>query len=122
MSVHICSIKRYCVRVNENKLILPMRTMLYKLVATIVVANVFQLYLAIGLRWFLLITKESYLQIIRTYNISHKLLRLGQVPPLPLLNVAAYLKSSNTEACANKLKILANNTENEGRGLVSKLM
>ena len=81
MSVHICSIKRYCVRVNENKLILPMRTMLYKLVATIVVANVFQLYLAIGLLWFLLITKESYLQIIRTYNISHKLLRLGQVPP-----------------------------------------
>ena len=122
MSVHICSIKRYCVRVNENKLILPMRTMLYKLVATIVVANVFQLYLAIGLLWFLLITKESYLQIIRTYNISHKLLRLGQVPPLPLLNVAAYLKCSNTEACANKLKILANNTENEGRGLVSKLM
>ena len=55
MSVHICSIKRYCVRVNENKLILPMRTMLYKLVATIVVANVF----VISCNWFAMVPSHN---------------------------------------------------------------
>ena len=33
-------------------------------------------------------------------------------------NVAAYRQSSNTEACAKKLsQILANNIDNEGRGI-----
>ena len=36
--------------------------------------------------------------------------------PSPLLNVAVYWRSSNTEACAKKLsQILANNIDNEGR-------
>ena len=36
--------------------------------------------------------------------------------PFPLLNVEAYLQSSNTEACAKRLsQILANNIDNEGR-------
>ena len=38
--------------------------------------------------------------------------------PFPLLNVAAYWKSSNTEACANKLsQILTNNIDNKGSGV-----
>ena len=38
--------------------------------------------------------------------------------PFPLLNVAVYWQSSNTEACAKKLsQILANNIDNEGRGI-----
>ena len=37
--------------------------------------------------------------------------------PFPLLNVAAYWQSSNTEACAKKLsQILANNIDNGGKG------
>ena len=36
----------------------------------------------------------------------------------PLLNVAAYWKSSNSEACAKKLSpILANDIDNGGRGI-----
>ena len=36
----------------------------------------------------------------------------------PLLNVAAYWQSSNTEACAKKLsQILVNNIDNGGRGI-----
>ena len=36
----------------------------------------------------------------------------------PLLNVAAYWKNSNNEACAKKLsKILTNNNDNRGRGI-----
>ena len=43
--------------------------------------------------------------------------------PFPLLNVAAYWESSNSEACAKKLsQILANNIENRGEGLVSEFM
>ena len=71
-------------------------------------------------------------------NISHKLLRPSQFleklwkfwngplcryksGPFPLLNVAGYWKSSNTEACAQKLsQIPANNIDHGGRGLVSK--
>ena len=38
--------------------------------------------------------------------------------PSPLLNVAVYRQSSNTEACAKKLsQILANNIDNGGRGI-----
>ena len=38
--------------------------------------------------------------------------------PFPLLNVTAYCKSSNSEACAKKLsQTLANNIENGGRGI-----
>ena len=43
--------------------------------------------------------------------------------PFPLLNVAGYWKSSNTEACTQKLSpILANNTDLLGGGLVSEFM
>ena len=43
--------------------------------------------------------------------------------PFPLLNVAGYWKSSNTEACTQKLsQILANNTDLLGGGLVSEFM
>ena len=42
----------------------------------------------------------------------------NKLGPFPLLNVAAYWHSSNTEACAKKLsQILANNIDNEGRGI-----
>ena len=38
--------------------------------------------------------------------------------PFPLLNVAAYWQSSDTEACAKKLsQIPANNVDNGGRGI-----
>ena len=38
--------------------------------------------------------------------------------PFPLLNVAAYWHSSNTEACAKKLpQIVANNIDNRGMGI-----
>ena len=38
--------------------------------------------------------------------------------PFPFLNVAAYWRSSNTEAYAKKLsQILANNIDNGGRGI-----
>ena len=83
--------------------------------------------------------------VVRSYNISHKLLRLSQFlenimkilewslcrnksGPFPLLNCAGYWKSSNTEACAKKLsQILTNNIDNgalimEGVGLVSEFM
>ena len=72
------------------------------------------------------------------YNTSHKLLRPSQflekfmkilkwwknselcrnkLGPFPLLNLAAYWKSSNSEACAKKLsQILANNIDTGGRG------
>ena len=41
--------------------------------------------------------------------------------PFPLLNVAGYWKSSNTEVCAKKLsQMLANNIDHRGRGLVSE--
>ena len=74
------------------------------------------------------------------FNISHKLSRPTQFlekcleilkwlpcknksDPFPLLNVAVYWQSSNTEACAKKLsQILANNIDNGGRRLVSKFM
>ena len=67
-------------------------------------------------------------------NISHKLLRPSQflekfmeilewsilqkeIRSLPLLNVAGYWKSSNTEACVEKLsQILANNIDHGGEG------
>ena len=43
--------------------------------------------------------------------------------PFPFLNVAAYWRSSNTEAYAKKLsQILANNIDNGGGGLVSEFM
>ena len=43
--------------------------------------------------------------------------------PLPPLNVEAYWKSSNTEACANNLfQILANNIGNGDWGLISEFM
>ena len=43
--------------------------------------------------------------------------------PFHLLNVAAYWKSSNTEACAKNLsQILANNNDNGGGGLASEFM
>ena len=43
--------------------------------------------------------------------------------PFPLLNVAAYWQSSDTEACAEKLsQILADNIDNGGGGLVSEFM
>ena len=43
--------------------------------------------------------------------------------PFPLLNVAGYWKSSNTEDCAKKLShILANNFCHGRRGLVSEFM
>ena len=43
--------------------------------------------------------------------------------PCPLLNVASYWKSNNTEACANKLpQTLASNIDNGGEGLVSEFM
>ena len=42
---------------------------------------------------------------------------------LPLLNVAGYWKSSNTEACVKTLsQIIANSIDNGGGGLVSKFM
>ena len=68
-------------------------------------------------------------------NISHKLSRPSQFlekfmefwngslcrnksGTFPQLNVTAYWKSSNTEPCAKKLsQILANNTDNGGRGI-----
>ena len=68
-------------------------------------------------------------------DISHKLLRQSQFletfmeilecplyrkkwGPSPLLNVAAYWKSINSEACAKELsQILANNIDNGGRGI-----
>ena len=38
--------------------------------------------------------------------------------PFPLLNVAAYWQSSNSEACAKKLsQVLPNNIDNRGRGI-----
>ena len=41
----------------------------------------------------------------------------------PLLNVAVYWQSSDTETCVKKLsQILANNIDNGGRGLVSEFM
>ena len=70
-----------------------------------------------------------------TYNISHKLLRQvnswknlwkfsngslcrNKSDPSPLLNVAAYWKSSNTKASVKSLsQILANNIDNGGRGI-----
>ena len=79
----------------------------------------------------------------KTCNISHKLLRPSQflqisvnfwkfwngslcrnkLGPSPLLIVAAYWRSRNTESCAKKLsQILANNTDNGGGGLVSEFM
>ena len=65
---------------------------------------------------------------LSSYNISHKLLRPSQFlekfmeilnsGPFPLLNVAGYWKSSNTEACTQKLsQILANNIDHGGRGI-----
>ena len=43
--------------------------------------------------------------------------------PSPLLNVAVYWQSSDTETCVKKLsQILANNIDNGGRGLVSEFM
>ena len=64
-------------------------------------------------------------------NISHKLLRPSQflekfmkilerstLRPSPLLNVAVYWQSSDTETCVTKLsQILANNIDNGGRGI-----
>ena len=42
---------------------------------------------------------------------------INQVPP-PLLNVAVYWQSSDTKTCVKKLsEILANNIDNEGRGI-----
>ena len=77
-------------------------------------------------KWSLLSFERS-----ATYNISHKLLTPSQfleklmkifewsrnkLSSFCLLNVAAYWKSSNTEACAKNLPhILANNTDNGGR-------
>ena len=70
-----------------------------------------------------------------TYNISHKLLRPSQFlknflkswydphcrnksGPSPLLNLAAYEKSSNIKACAKELsQTLANNSDNGVRGI-----
>ena len=67
------------------------------------------------------------------YNISYRLLRPSKFPekfwkfwigslfrnksvPSPILNVAAFWKSSNTETCAKKLpQILANNIDNGER-------
>ena len=62
--------------------------------------------------------------------ISHKLLRPSQclekfmeileykLDLFPLFHVAAYWKSSNSEACAKKRsQILANNIDNGGRGI-----
>ena len=70
------------------------------------------------------------------YNISHKWLRPSQFleknlwkfwngplcrnksGPSPLLNVAVYWQSSDTETCVTKLsQILANNIDNGGRGI-----
>ena len=74
------------------------------------------------------------------WNISHKLLRTSQFlekfmeilewsslqiksGPFPLLNVAAYWKSSSSEACAKKpSQILTNNIDNGEEGLVSEFM
>ena len=70
-------------------------------------------------------------------NISHKLLRpysvnswknlwkfwsdpfcRNNLDPIPLLNVVAYWKSSNSEACTKTLfQILANNIDTVGRGI-----
>ena len=48
---------------------------------------------------------------------------INQAAHPPLLNVAVYWQSSNTEACVKKLsQILANNIENGRRGLVSGFM
>ena len=42
--------------------------------------------------------------------------------PSPVLNVAVYWKSSNTEACAKKLpQILGNNIDNGGRGIALRI-
>ena len=41
---------------------------------------------------------------------------------LPLLNVAAYWKSSNTDVCARRLsQILTNNIDNEGKSTAQNL-
>ena len=84
---------------------------------------------------------QFYLPIFLKFcgNISHKLLRPSKFlekfleilewsffrnksGPSPLLNVAAYWMSSNTEACAKKLsQILANNTDNGGKEITLRI-
>ena len=47
----------------------------------------------------------------------------NKLGPAPLLNVATYCKSSNTDFCVKKLfQILPSNIDNVGRGWVSQFM
>ena len=52
-----------------------------------------------------------------SWKFCNDLLCRNKSGPSPLLNVAGYWKSSNSEACTKKLsQILANNIDNGGRG------
>ena len=82
------------------------------------------------------LTKKDFLKKDLIFNISHKLLKptqflekFSEIPgmfhlieinqaPAPLLNVAVYWQSSNTEACTIKFsQILANNIDKGGKGI-----
>ena len=58
----------------------------------------------------------------RGFHVETTWKRRGVFVLLPLLNVAGYWKSSNTEACVKTSQIIANSIDNGGGGLVSKFM